>query len=63
MKEISKYCSICGCELKGMGHNAKPYIDGRCCGNCNSDKVLPLRYFLLTAYGIVSYNSIQPMYK
>ena len=29
------------------GHNAYPVSKGRCCGNCNDEKVLPFRKNLL----------------
>lgn len=28
-------CVFCGKEIKGYGHNARPYFDGRCCDSCN----------------------------
>jgi hypothetical protein len=43
-------CSICqlpilpeGPHHWAGGHNAEPVNDGRCCGNCNNDVVLPAR--------------------
>lgn len=29
-------CCICGKEIKGHGHNARPLFDGICCDECNS---------------------------
>jgi len=28
-------CSICGKEYNGLGNNARPINDGRCCDVCN----------------------------
>ncbi len=39
MKLKTNICVICKKEFKGLGHNAQPLKDGRCCDNCNS-KVL-----------------------
>lgn len=36
-------CNICQHEYEGMGHNAKPVNDGRCCKECNDLFVLPAR--------------------
>lgn len=40
-----KYCSVCGCEIKGYGNNAYPITNGRCCDACN-DKVVEMRIML-----------------
>lgn len=37
------YCCICGKELKGYGHNAKPVQSGYCCDECNIKFVIPAR--------------------
>jgi hypothetical protein len=50
-------CSICGgpfTELEksywlGGGHNAQPINDGRCCGECNDNVVIPARFRLIVA--------------
>ena len=42
MKTDSR-CSICGHRYVGMGHNAQPVSDGRCCGDCNAIHVIPAR--------------------
>lgn len=42
-------CSICGRGYLGMGHNAQPVNDGRCCGTCNALKVIPARMASLFA--------------
>tara|TARA_R110000824_G_scaffold129597_1_gene291115 strand:+ start:12381 stop:12650 length:270 start_codon:yes stop_codon:yes gene_type:complete len=36
-------CSICHMPFFGMGHNAQPINDGRCCNDCNSVAVIPVR--------------------
>ncbi len=40
-------CCICGAHYSDYGHNAMPYAKGRCCGKCNSEKVIPTRLFLV----------------
>lgn len=45
----NRKCSICGKPFDGFGNNpepVKPYRD-RCCDDCNTDVVLPLRIFSL----------------
>jgi hypothetical protein len=45
-------CSICGGPFTerekkywlGGGHNAQPINDGRCCGTCNDEVVVPERW-------------------
>ena len=39
-----KICSICGEEYYGYGNNAEPVKNGQCCGECNSEVVLPFRF-------------------
>ena len=43
-------CSVCGSTIKkdpvsgwDGGHNAYPVNDGRCCDDCNTHIVIPLR--------------------
>ena len=43
-------CSVCGSTIKkdpvsgwDGGHNAHPVNDGRCCDDCNTHIVIPLR--------------------
>ena len=50
-----KICSICGGEIDvhanpftgvvywSEGHNAQPITDGRCCDECNTNIVIPIR--------------------
>ena len=38
-----KVCSICGKKYEGFGNNASPINSGRCCNECNSDIVIPMR--------------------
>ena len=42
-QSIARKCSICGKEIKGYGHNADPVNAGRCCSECNTLYVIPLR--------------------
>ena len=54
-------CSICGNEIKKVrnpmtneviwdkGNNAEPVTSGRCCGDCNSMVVVPVRIGLWAA--------------
>ena len=38
-------CSLCNSVINDAreSHNALPVSDGRCCENCNSNKVIPAR--------------------
>ena len=48
-KECSKICCICGDTYVGLGNNPEPIkSEGRCCGKCNYEKVIPARIALLT---------------
>lgn len=38
-----KVCSICGKKYEGMGNNAQPFKNGRCCSECNRIVVVPFR--------------------
>ena len=48
-KEI-KICVLCKAELIGMGHNPEPLASGRCCDNCNSEKVIPYRLWSIVSW-------------
>jgi hypothetical protein len=39
----NRKCSICKESFRGMGNNAEPINDGRCCDICNDIKVIPAR--------------------
>ena len=45
MRKVNRYfCSICGAEYWGEGHDALPVKkEGRCCDRCNATVVLPAR--------------------
>ena len=43
MKNKNNVCSICGKEYEGMGNNAQPINNGRCCSECNRTVVVPFR--------------------
>ena len=36
-------CSICGELYHGIGNNAEPVNNGRCCNTCNDLVVIPIR--------------------
>jgi hypothetical protein len=40
-------CSICGKIYAGFGNNPWPINEGRCCDQCNEEKVLPARIKLM----------------
>ena len=45
-------CCLCGkdIEAKGawtLGNNAQPLDKGRCCDQCNTEKVIPVRIELI----------------
>ena len=41
-------CCLCGTEIKELlSHNAQPVKDGRCCLDCNFNKVVPARMKIL----------------
>lgn len=42
MKRLER-CSICKKEFYGLGNNAQPITDGRCCDLCNFKFVIPKR--------------------
>lgn len=41
--ESKKVCGICYGNYEGMGNDAMPVIDGRCCDKCNNSVVLSAR--------------------
>ncbi len=42
MKKQEK-CCICGKLIKGYGNEAYPVAKGKCCDECNKNKVIPAR--------------------
>jgi len=36
-------CSICQRMCTGIGNNAEPVNSGRCCDECNTNVVVPMR--------------------
>lgn len=42
-------CSICRKECVGFSNNAWPVNNGRCCNQCNADRVIPMRLSQLYA--------------
>lgn len=46
--EKNGVCSICGKPYDDYGHNAKPYVNGRCCSECNKTYVTPTRMYLFS---------------
>tara|TARA_Y100001938_G_scaffold135396_1_gene196986 strand:+ start:621 stop:809 length:189 start_codon:yes stop_codon:yes gene_type:complete len=45
--EIEKFRSPDGVVYWDEGHNAEPLSNGRCCGICNTTKVIPARIFMM----------------
>ena len=45
-KDTNTKCVICQATYTGLGHNAYPIANGKCCDVCQDTKVLPLRYDL-----------------
>ena len=39
-------CCICGEHYNDYGHNAQPYMNGRCCTMCNERLVVPIRHYV-----------------
>lgn len=44
---LKKICSVCDNYFVGKGYNSYPLIVGRCCNNCNLEKVLPFKIMIL----------------
>lgn len=40
-------CCICGRAIHGYGHNPTPVATGRCCDECNTYVVIPVRISML----------------
>ena len=36
-------CCLCDKQAKGWGNNPQPLMSGKCCDECNTDKVIPAR--------------------
>lgn len=47
----SRICPICYETFIGMGNNAEPVADGRCCDDCNRNVVIRIRLARLKAQG------------
>jgi len=45
---VDLVCVICGAKIDGLGHNAVPVKDGRCCDTCNTTRVIPERLYQLS---------------
>lgn len=43
-------CVICNINISGHSNNADPVASGRCCDNCNIEKVIPARIQTLLTY-------------
>jgi hypothetical protein len=43
-------CVLCGGPVVGMGHNAQPVAEGRCCDACNTSAVIPARLIDVGGY-------------
>jgi len=47
---VADTCVLCGNPYDGMGHNPEPLISydaGRCCNQCNAEKVIPARLMVI----------------
>jgi hypothetical protein len=42
-RKIKVPCSICQQDYDGMGNDAKPVNEGRCCDECNWRIITPIR--------------------
>ena len=52
---MKKTCCLCGEEFEGYGNDPTPLKEsGECCGRCNAEKVIPVRYEALLASGEIS---------
>lgn len=40
-------CCLCDGPINGYGHNAEPCWQGRCCDECNTYIVIPVRISVL----------------
>lgn len=48
MTKKTKYCVLCGCEIKGYGNNPHPLAEeGDCCEHCDQEFVIPARIMAL----------------
>lgn len=47
-RNAKMYCCLCGDKVKdGIGNNAHPILDGRCCDRCNATRVIPARLSMM----------------
>ena len=44
-KDIEVQKTNTGEVIWDQGHNAEPFAEGRCCGDCNATIVIPARLF------------------
>lgn len=44
----SKICCICKEPYEGYGNNAEPVCSGVCCDKCNIERVIPMRFKMMT---------------
>ena len=42
-------CSICGGAIVGFGNDAQPINDGRCCDQCNAERIIPAQRMRVAA--------------
>lgn len=50
-------CCICGKPYHDYGNNAMPLVKGRCCSECNSKYVMPIRFYI--AKNGINYGNIK----
>lgn len=46
-ESTAKKCCLCGEPIQGYGNNPLPLMDGVCCDDCNTTKVIPSRISML----------------
>ena len=46
-ESTTKKCCLCGQSIKGYGNNPLPLMEGFCCDDCNTTKVIPSRISML----------------
>jgi len=55
-------CSICKNPIDRFGHNAQPFMFGRCCDTCNITKVIPKRMEAITEEPVSCEQQLSEIY-
>ncbi len=45
-------CCLCDKQAKGWGNNPQPLMSGKCCDECNTEKVVPARLWHLSKFDL-----------